>query len=40
MNIYEGDPLEIFVDHEKGIVCLKKYRFRKNEDEYTEEEDE
>ena len=25
LHIREGDPLEIFIDHDKGAVCFKQY---------------
>ena len=34
MRIREGDPLEIFVDKNEGLVCFQKYDIEKN---YLEE---
>ena len=30
MRIREGDPLEIFVDKNEGLVCFQKYDIEKN----------
>lgn len=34
MRIREGDPLEIFVDKNEGLICFQKYDIEKN---YLEE---